>query len=149
MPAAKPTPSSIPEIGSILSTLPDPAYRQDPQIIGIVNDLTNLHTEMAQFNSDLDAVRGRLESEVRDYWNVAEVKRIHFESIEEQLRLAKQEWNDSTKVYQQAEKRMKNEISSREKRIKDIQKRIQKTEGTIGKRVKDLDREKEKQALSL
>jgi hypothetical protein len=144
MPAAKPTPSSIPEIGSILSTFPDPAYRQDPQIIGIVNDLTNLHTEMAQFNSDLDAVRGRLESEVRDYWNVAEVKRIHFESIEEQLRLAKQEWNDSIKVYQQAEKRMKNEISSREKRIKDIEKRIQKTEGTIEKRVKDLDKEKER-----
>lgn len=147
-PAAKPTMTSIPDIESVLSTLPDRAYRQDPQIQGIVNDLTNLHTELAQFNSDLDSVRSRLESEVRDYWNIAEVKRIHFESIEEQLRLAKQEWNDATKVYQQSAKRMKNELTSREKRIKDIQKRIEKTEGSIGKRAKDLDKEKEKQAQS-
>ena len=103
---------------------------------------------MAQFNSDLDSVRARLESEVRDYWNVAEVKRIQFESVEEQLRLSKQEWNDATKVYQQSAKRMKNELTSREKRIKDIQKRIEKAEGSIGKRAKDLDKEKEKQALS-
>jgi hypothetical protein len=148
MPVAKSTPASIPEVESILSTLSDPAYRLDSLIRGTVNDLINLHTEMAQFNSDLDSVHGRLESEVQDYWNVAEVKRIQFESIEEQLRLSKQEWNDSTKVYQQAEKRMKNEISTREKRIKDIQKRIEKTEGDIGKRAKELDREKEKLALS-
>jgi hypothetical protein len=147
-PAAKPTVSSIPEIATILSSLPDPAYRQDPQIIGIVNDLKNLHTELAQFNSDLDTVRVRLESEVQDYWNVAEVKRIQFESIEEQLRLSKQEWNDSTKVYQQAAKRMSNELSSREKRIKDIEKRIKKTGDSIGKRVKDLDKEKAKRAQS-
>jgi predicted nucleic acid-binding Zn-ribbon protein len=113
-----------------------------------VNDLKNLHTELAQFNSDLDTVRVRLESEVQDYWNVAEVKRIHFESLEEQLRLAKQEWNDATKVYQNANKRMKTELSSREKRIKDIRKRIEKAESNIEKRVKDLDREKEKMALS-
>jgi len=145
-PVATPTKTSIPEIQSILSSVTDPEYLQDSQIRDTVNDLTNLHTEMMQFNSDLDAVRSRLESEVRDYWNVAEVKRIHFESIEEELRLAKQEWNDSIKVYQQAEKRMKNEVSSREKRIKDIEKRIEKTEGNIEKRVKELDKEKEKQA---
>ncbi len=147
-PAAKPSMASIPGIESVLSTLPDRAYRQDPQIMGIVNDLTNLHTEMAQFKSDLDSVRSRLESEVRDYWNVAEVKRIHFESIEEQLRLAKQEWNDSTKVYQQTAKRMSNELSSREKRIKDLEKRIKKTGDSIGKRAKDLDKEKAKRAVS-
>jgi hypothetical protein len=145
-PVATPTKTSIPEIQSILSSVTDPEYLQDSQVKDTVNDLTNLHTEMTQFNSDLDAVRSRLESEVRDYWNVAEVKRIHFESIEEELRLAKQEWNDSIKVYQQAEKRMKNEVSSREKRIKDIEKRIEKTEGNIEKRVKELDKEKEKQA---
>jgi hypothetical protein len=144
-PAAKPVPVSIPQIESIISSLPDPAYRQDPQIIGIVNDLKNQYTELAQFISDLDTVRTRLESEVQDYWNIAEVKRIQFESLEEQLRLAKHEWNDTTKVYQQAEKRMKNEVSSREKRIKDIEKRIEKTESQIEKRVKDLDKEKEKQ----
>ncbi len=147
-PAAKPTATPISAIESVLSQLTDRAYRQDPQIQGIVNDLTNLHTELAQFNSDLDSVRARLESEVRDYWNVAEVKRIQFESVEEQLRLSKQEWNDATKVYQQSAKRMKNELTSREKRIKDIGKRIEKAEGSIGKRAKDLDKEKEKKALS-
>jgi hypothetical protein len=147
-PIATPAGSSIAEIEAVLSDISDPVYRRDPQIVGIVNDLKNLHTELAQFNSDLDTVRVRLESEVQDYWNVAEVKRIQFESLEEQFRLAKQEWNASTKVYQQSEKRMKNEISSREKRIKDIRKRIDKAEGNIRKRVKDLDREKEKKALS-
>ena len=147
-PAVKATPSSLSDIETILSTLPDRAYRQDPMIQGIVNDLTNLHTELAQFNSDLDNVRTRLESEVREYWNLAEVKRIHFESVEEQLRLAKREWNDTTKVYQQAAKRMSNELSSREKRIKDIEKRIKKTEGNIGKRAKELDKYKEKEAQS-
>lgn len=147
-PMTKPTSSAIPEIEAIIAALPDPAYRQDPQIIGIVNDLKNLHTEMAQFKSDLESVQVRLESEVQDYWNVAEVKRIQFESLEEQLRLSKQEWNDATKVYQQADKRMKNEVSSREKRIKDIQKRIEKAESGIEKRVKDLDKEKEKQESS-
>ena len=145
-PVPKPSATSIPEISSILSAFPDPDYRQDPQIIGIVNDLKNLHTELAQFNSDLETVSARLDSEVQDYWNVAEVKRIQFESLEEQLRLAKQEWKDSTSVYQQADKRKKNEISSREKRIKDIQKRIDKAEDKIQKRVKELDKEKQAQS---
>jgi hypothetical protein len=143
-----PTRTSIPEVKAVLSTIPDPEYLKDSQLKDIINDLTNLHTELTQFNSDLENVRSRLEYEVRDYWNVAEVKRIQFESIEEQLRLAKQEWNDLTKVYQQADKRMKNEISSREKRIKDIEKRIEKTESSFEKRVKELEKEKEKLAQS-
>ena len=87
-----------------------------------------------------------MESEVQDYWNLAEVKRINFESLEEQTRLAKQEWTDASKVYQTAKKRLDNETSSREKRIKDIEKRIDKTEDSIRKRIKELEKEKEKMA---
>ncbi len=135
----------IPKIDALLSEISDSDFLQDAIVKDTINDLTNLHTEFAQFNSDLDTVRSRMESEVRDYWNLAEVKRINFESLEEQMRLAKQEWTDASKVYQTAKKRLDNEISSREKRIKDIEKRIEKTEDTIRKRVRELEKEKEKQ----
>ncbi len=134
----------IPKIDALLSEISDSAFLQDTIVKDTINDLTNLHTELAQFNSDLDTVRSRMESEVRDYWNLAEVKRINFESLEEQMRLAKQEWTDASKVYQTAKKRFDNETSSREKRIKDIEKRIEKTEDTIRKRVRELEKEKEK-----
>ncbi len=136
----------IPQVDALMSEITDSDFLKDMIIKDTFNDLTNQYTELTQFNSDLDSVRSRLESEVRDCWNQAEVKRINFESLEEQMRLAKQEWNDTTKVFQTADKRMKNELSSREKRIKDIEKRIEKTEDTIRKRVKELEKEKEKES---
>lgn len=143
-----PSKKRIPQVDAIMSEIPDSDFLKDTIIKDTFNDLTNQYTELSQFNSDLDSVRGRLESEVRDYWNLAEVKRINFESLEEQMRLAKQEWTDATKVFQTAEKRMKNELSSREKRIKEIEKRIEKTEDTIRKRIKELEKEKEKETQS-
>ena len=142
------TQTRIPKIDALISEVSESEFLQDATLKDAINDLRNLHTELNQFNSDLESVHSRLESEVQDYWNLAEVKRINFESLEEQKRLAKQEWTDATKVYQTAEKRMKNEISSREKRIKDIEKRIEKTEDNFRKRVKELEKEKEKQVQS-
>ncbi|MFW9974046.1 MAG: hypothetical protein ACFFDQ_02105 [Candidatus Thorarchaeota archaeon] len=157
--STKPTPSTslksditsktrIAQVDTLMSEITDSSFLKDTTIRDSFNDLTNQYTELAQFQSDLDSVRSRLESEVRDYWNLAEVKRINFESLEEQMRLAKQEWTDTSKVFQTAQKRMDNELASREKRIKEIEKRIGKTEDTIRKRTKELEKEREKQAPS-
>lgn len=134
----------IPQVDALMSEISDSDFLKDTIIKDSFNDLTNQHTELAQFNVDLDSTRSRMESEVQDYWNLAEVKRINFECLEEQTRLAKQEWTDASKVYQTAKKRLDNETSSREKRIKDIEKRIDKTEDGIRKRIKELEKEKEK-----
>lgn len=132
----------MPELDAIVSEITDPDFLQDQIIKDTVNDLTNLHTEIKHYEADLRFTSERLEKETKDCWNKAEVKRIQFESLEEQLRLAKQEWTDASKVYQNADKRKKDEISSREKHIKDLEKRISKTEDSIRKRVRDLEKEK-------
>lgn len=141
-----PSKARIPQVDALMSEISDSQFLKDTIIKDSFNDLTNQHTELSQFNIDLDSTRSRMESEVQDYWNLAEVKRINFESLEEQTRLAKQEWTDASKVYQTAKKRLDNETSSREKRIKDIEKRIDKTEDSIRKRIKELEKEKEKMA---
>jgi hypothetical protein len=139
-----PSKARIPKVDALMSEIADSEFLKDTIIRDSFNDLTNQYTELAQFKTDLNSVSSRMESEVQDYWNLAEVKRINFESLEEQTRLAKQEWTDSSKVYQTAKKRLDNETSSREKRIKDLDKRIEKTEDSIRKRIKELEKEKEK-----
>ena len=134
----------IPELDQIISEITDPDFLQDQTIRETVNDLTNLYKEVKHYEADLSSTSTRLEKDTKECWNKAEVKRIQFESLEEQLRLARQEWTDASKVYQNAEKRRKDEVSSREKHIKDLEKKIGKTEDTIRKRVKDLEKEKEK-----
>ncbi len=134
----------IPELDQIISEISSPDFLQDQVIRETVDDLTNLYKEVKHYETDLRSTSGRLEKEAKECWNKAEVKRIQFESLEEQLRLAKQEWSDASKVYQNADKRKKDEISSREKHIKDLEKKISKTEDNIRKRIKDLEREREK-----
>ena len=143
-----PSKARIPKVDALMSEIADSEFLKDTIIRDSFNDLTNQYTELVQFKTDLDSVSTRMESEVQDYWNLAEVKRINFESLEEQTRLAKQEWSDSSKVYQTAKKRLDNETSSREKRIKDLDKRIEKTEDSIRKRIKELEKEKEKRESS-
>ncbi|TFG32599.1 hypothetical protein EU527_09675 [Candidatus Thorarchaeota archaeon] len=133
----------MPELDAIVSEITNPEFLQDQLIRETINDLINLHTEVKHYEADLRYISDRLDKESKDCWNKAEVKRIHFESLEEQLRLSKQEWTDASKVFQNAEKRRKDEVSSREKHIKDLQKRISKTEDNIRKRVKDLEKERE------
>jgi len=134
----------IPELNQIISEISDPDFLQDQIIRETVNDLTNLYKEVKHYETGFRSTSDRLEKEAKEYWNKAEVKRIEFESLEEQLRLAKQEWSDASKVFQSADKRKKDEVASREKHIKDLEKKISKTEESIRKRIKDLEKEKEK-----
>jgi chromosome segregation ATPase len=110
-----------------------------------LTDLRHLHVELKQANTDLATVNAHLENDVQNCRNSAEVKRIHYESIQEQARLAKEEWNASDKEYRAAQDRKKKEISTRQKRIEKIKKSISKAESTVDKRVRDLEKEKKAQ----
>jgi hypothetical protein len=126
--------------------VPDKAYLDDVTIKGALSDLKHLLIELKQVESDLGTCRSRQDESVLQYRNAAEVKRINFESLNEQTKHAKDEWNDAEKEYRRAEDRRKNEISSREKRIDKIQKQIKKGESSITKRTKDLEKAKQKLA---
>ncbi|MFW9889753.1 MAG: hypothetical protein ACFFER_16315, partial [Candidatus Thorarchaeota archaeon] len=151
-PVAAPPPSVpvaqqvIPEVEVIEMKISDPEYLKDKKISSTLTDLRHLHLELKQANADLAAVAAHLENDVQNCRNSTEVKRIHYESIQEQARLAKEEWSAAEKEYHAAQDRQKKEMSTRQKRIDKIQKNISKAESTVEKRVRDLDKEKEKQA---
>ncbi|MFW9925526.1 MAG: hypothetical protein ACFFDM_02040 [Candidatus Thorarchaeota archaeon] len=134
------------EMWEFEAKVPDKAYLDDVTIKGTLSDLKHLLIELKQVQSDLSSCKSRQDESVLQYRNTAEVKRINFESLQEQAKHAKEEWNDAEKEYQRAEDRRKNEISSREKRLDKIEKQIKKAESTMTKRVKELDKEKEKLA---
>ncbi|MHA2114680.1 MAG: hypothetical protein ACXABM_04215 [Candidatus Thorarchaeota archaeon] len=124
----------------------DKDYLDDFGIKGTLSDLKNLLVELKQAESDLGSCCSRHDEDVQQYRNAAEVKRVNYESLDEQTKHAKEEWNDAEKEYRRAEDRRKKEISSREKRIDKVQKQIKKNESSIVKRVKELDKMKEKRA---
>jgi chromosome segregation ATPase len=136
----------VPEVEVIEMKISDAEYLKDGKISTTLTDLKHLYIELKQANSDLSTVDAHLENDVHNCRNSAEVKRIHYESIQEQARLAKEEWNAADKEYRAAQDRKKKEISTRQKRIEKIQKSINKAESTVEKRVRDLDKEKEKLA---
>jgi hypothetical protein len=126
--------------------VPEKAYLEDVTIKGNLADLKHLLIESKQVQSDLSSCRSRQDETVLQYRNAAEVKRVNFESLQEQSKHAKKEWSDAEKEYRRSEERRKNEVSSREKRLDKIEKQIKKAESSMTKRVKELDKEKEKRA---
>ncbi|MFW9794380.1 MAG: hypothetical protein ACFFEE_08765 [Candidatus Thorarchaeota archaeon] len=143
---AVPPPDVTSEMSEYKSKITDSAYLEDASIKGTLADLKHLLLEKKQVEADLSSCRSRQDEAVLQYRNAVEVKRINYESLQDQTKHAKDEWNDAEKEYRRAEERRKNEISSREKRIGKIEKQINKSESTIEKRVKELDKEKEKLA---
>lgn len=144
-PPPEPTiPQIIPEVEVIEMKIPDTEYLNDEKISGALTELRHLHVELKQVEVELEGVCAHHEVEVQNYRNAAEVKRMRLESLEEQTRHAKVEWNAATKEYQGAEKRKKEEIQSREKRMDKIRKSISKAETTIERRVRVLEREGKK-----
>lgn len=145
--ATTPAPQDVTaEMWEYEAKIPDKAYLKDVTIKGNLSDLKHLLIELKQVESDLRTCRSRQDESVQQYKNTAEVKRVNFESFQEQVKHAKDEWNDAEKEYRRAEDRRKNEVSSREKRIDKIQKQIKKGESSMEKRVRALDKEKEKLA---
>ena len=134
------------EIWEYEAKVPDKDYLDDFNIKGMLSDVKNLLMEQRLAESDLTSCNSQHDETVQQYRNVAEVKRISYETLEEQTKHAKEAWNDSEKEYRLANERRKKEISSREKRVDKIQKQINKVESSMEKRVKELNKQKEKRA---
>jgi hypothetical protein len=97
----------VPEIEEILSQVTEPEDLQDGKIKDLVASLTTQHAELRKVKEDLAKISVRLDEFVRSCFNDAEVKRIHYESLCEQERFAKQEYDSSKKEYERVDKRRK------------------------------------------
>ena len=137
------------EIWKYEAEIPDKEYLDDFGIKGTLSDIKHSVMELKQAESDLSSCSDSHEETVQQYRNAAEVKRINYQSLDEQAKHAKDQWNDAEKEFRLAEDRRKKETSSREKRVEKIQKQIKKHESSIQKRVKELDKMKEKRAQEM
>ena len=134
----------IPEIEEILSHVSEPEDLDDSKIKDLIASLTTQHAELRKVKEDMANVSARLDEFVRSCQNDAEVKRIHYESLCEQERFAKQEYESSKKEYERVDKRRKKEISSLEGKVKTVEKNISKTQDGVKKRITELDKVREK-----
>ncbi len=128
--------------GSPIAKIQDPEYLNDVKLGPMLLDHKIIQNKLKQIESELGSVRLQHDAEVQKYHNSAEAKRIHYESLKEQLSLAKQELIDAGKEYYSSENRRKKEVTGREKEIKKLHKSISKSEAAIDKRVRELDSKK-------
>ncbi len=134
----------VPEIEEILAQITEPEDMNDNKIKDLIASLTHQHAELRQVNADLDSVSARLDEFVRNCQNDAEVKRIHYESMNEQTRIAKHDYEAAKKEYERVEKRRKKEIDNLEGKVRSVEKGISKTEDDVRKRIEELDKVREK-----
>jgi len=134
----------VPEIEDVLAKASEPEDLQDSKIKDYVANLTHQHAELRQVKADLTSISARLDEFVRSCLNDSEIKRIHYESVNEQMRFAKKEFETAKKEYERVDKKRKKEISSLEGRIKSIEKNISKSENAFKKRIGELDKVREK-----
>ncbi len=131
---------------SPMTGIHDSEYRNDSKLGPMLLDHKIIHDKLKQIESELDSVRLQQDAEVQKYHNAAEAKKIHYESLKEQLEQAKQELIDAGKQYYESEDRRKKELAGREKQLKKLQSSISKSEAAIDKRVRELDSKKKKRA---
>ena len=131
---------------SPMTRMDDPEYRNDSTLGPMLLNHKIIHNELKQIESELDSVRLKQDAEVQKYHNAAEAKKIHYESLKEQLAQAKQELIDAGKQYYESEDRRKKELTGREKQLKKLQSSISKSEAAIDKRIRELDSKKKKRA---
>jgi hypothetical protein len=127
---------------SPIARIHDPKYLNDAKLGPMLLDHKIVHNELKQIESELDSVRLQQDTEVQKYHNAAEAKKIHYESLKEQLSQAKQELIDAGKKYYESEDNRKKEVASREKQLTKLQRSISKIEAAIDKRIHELDRKK-------
>ncbi|GAG76265.1 unnamed protein product, partial [marine sediment metagenome] len=87
----------VPEIEDVLAKVSEPEDLQDSKIKDYVASLTHQHAELRQVKTDLTSISARLDEFVRSCLNDSEVKRIHYESVNEQMRFAKKEFETAKK----------------------------------------------------
>ncbi len=134
----------VPEIEDVLAQVSETEDLQDSKIKDYVANLTHQHAELRQVKADLTSISARLDEFVRNCLNDSEIKRIHYESVNEQMRFAKKEYETAKKEYERVDKKRKKEISSIDGRIKSVVKNISKSDNGLKKRISELDKVREK-----
>ena len=137
MPISEPAPVARPSVSMAVA---EPA--KDEKIRSLEADIKTYNIELGQLKTEFDKLRNRLNEEVERYLVVAETKRTRAESLERELKLAKNEYSDANKEHKNAENRRKKEISNAEKRIRDVEKRIKKADDDKTKRIQDIEKER-------
>lgn len=134
------------KIESPMTRMHDSEYLNDAKLGAMLSDHKIIHTELKRIEAEFNSVRLQQDADVQRYRNAAEAKKIHYESLKEQLVQAKQELVEAGKKYYESEDRRKKEVASREKPFMKLQRRISRSEAAIDKRIRELDSKKRKRA---
>jgi len=118
----------------------DMASDDDSIIRELKADIVHYEQQMQQLEAELDALKLDHEGERKWLRTVAETKRIRVETMEEDLKKAKDEYSEADKELQSAENRMKKEVKESEKRIDAQKKRIKDAEKNLEKRQKEIEK---------
>ena len=116
----------------------------DKRIQEIDSDIAQFTIQVQQYQTELEEIRSRNEGNIKWANTVAEQKRIRVDSLEDDLRRAKEEFNLASKDLRNGKNRMKKEVSDAEKRVSDLQKRITNAGKAREKRLKEIEKEKAK-----
>ena len=127
---------------ALLAKIPRPEYLQDSVIQKIIADFKELNLDLRKVEVELDNVHTEWTEKVRQILNEEETKRLQYEGLVEQVRLAKADWERAVKNRKDTESKKRKEISSKEKRIKEINKTMSQVEKSLERRVRDLEKER-------
>ena len=127
---------------ALLAKIPRPEYLQDSVIQKIISDFKELNLDLRKVEVELDNVHTEWTEKVRQILNEEETKRLQYEGLIEQVRLAKADWERAVKNRKDTESKKRKEISSKEKRIKEINKTMSQVEKSLERRVRDLEKER-------
>ncbi|MFW9920018.1 MAG: hypothetical protein ACFFED_10485 [Candidatus Thorarchaeota archaeon] len=114
---------------------------EDSIVRELTADITHYQQQMQQLESELESLKLDHDAERRWLNTVTETKRIRVESLEEDLKKAKDELGEAKKELQNAENRMKKEINEAQRRIDSQTKRIKDAEKARQKREQELKKE--------
>ena len=138
-PATRTSPSVAPQS----TVFPPSKYPDDSRIREIESDISHFRNQCQDLETELQSTRARLDQEVEQYGSVAESKRIRADTLEEDARRAKSEWNEADKEYRRVKSKRDKEVSDAQKRIDDQTKRIKNAEAARDKRIREIEKEKQ------
>jgi hypothetical protein len=134
------------KVEALLAKIPRPEYLEDQTIQKIISDFRGFHVDLRKFEVELASVSIQWDEKIRQAKNAEETKRLQYEGLTEQAKMAKDEWDRSVKTRKDAESGKKDEINSREKRLKETNKTIGQVEKALERRVRDLEKERKEKS---
>ncbi len=120
----------------------DSEYLVGDKIGEAMTELNGLRVELKKAEDELANVSSQLETKLLTLRNSIHVKKIMYEHLRNQLATTRQEWTEAYDEYTITDRRMKEELSMRTRKIDDIRSQIDRVGRTIRQRVGDLDMKK-------